>query len=162
MPFFYFCDIVSQNFGVVSVKTIGERIVKIQVDLPPKGLLLTKRDYEVDESKLPKLTDLIGLFADSPVDIGGGWNPTQRKSMTPPTESELDKLQSRIDMREEAEATIRWVHPGCDAALRSKHVLTLLDEIEELETTIATQACDIAEYQRLEARMRLIELQGRV
>lgn len=73
--------------------------------------------------------------------------------MTPPTE---DKLQSRIDMREEAENALRsckfgncittWAHMSVEVI--AKHVLKLLDEIEELETTIATQACDIAEYQR--------------
>lgn len=71
--------------------------------------------------------------------------------MTPPTE---DKLQSRIDMREEAEEAItkcaeHWEDDkDADLARFANHLLTLLDEIEELETTIATQACDVAEYQR--------------
>jgi hypothetical protein len=78
----------------------------------------------------------------------------EEESMTPPTEAELDKLQSRIDMREAVEDVIlhrNWAKTS-DAAIMAKYVLTLLDEIEELETTIATQARNIAEYKREELK----------
>ena len=108
--------------------------MKIQVDLPPKGPLLTKRDYDAKLSPFDRMIAAI-------------------ESMTPPTEAELEKLQSRIDMREAANSALNRYRLGdrpftTEIAIVSRCVLDLLDEIEELETTIATQACDITEYQR--------------
>ena len=64
--------------------------------------------------------------------------------MTPPTESELDTLQSQIDMREAAYSAIAKYgqlrepkEQNYVASMLAGHVLKLLDEIEELETTIA-------------------------
>ena len=65
--------VIGNDIEIVVVHIGGGRVT-LAIQAPPHVKILRgELVANADDKDLPKMTDLIGLFKDNPVDIGGDW-----------------------------------------------------------------------------------------